>query len=69
MTQSDPGVYLEDIEYYAAAAIRFMSGYVKHAPELLAAVREALPSRALPSSNSRSPASASRNAQLVARQI
>lgn len=27
MTQRDPGVYLEDIEYYAAAAVRFMSGY------------------------------------------
>lgn len=27
MTQRDPGVYLEDIEYYATAAVRFMSGY------------------------------------------
>ena len=27
MTQRDPGVYLEDIEYYAAAAVRFISGY------------------------------------------
>lgn len=27
MTQRDPGVYLEDIEYYADAAVRFMSGY------------------------------------------
>jgi uncharacterized protein with HEPN domain len=27
MTQRDPGVYLEDIEYYANAAVRFMSGY------------------------------------------
>ena len=27
MPQRDPGVYLEDIEHYAAAAIRFMSGY------------------------------------------
>lgn len=27
MTQRDPGVYLEDIEYYASAAERFMSGY------------------------------------------
>lgn len=27
MTQRDPGVYLEDIEYYAATAVRFMSGY------------------------------------------
>ena len=27
MTQRDPGVYLEDIEYYASAAVRFMSGY------------------------------------------
>ncbi len=26
MTQRDPGVYLEDIEYYASAAVRFMSG-------------------------------------------
>lgn len=26
MTQRDPGVYLEDIEYYANAAVR-MSGY------------------------------------------
>jgi hypothetical protein len=61
MTQRDPGVYLEDVEYYASAAVRFMSGYsleqylyaeldhnkvydvaVKHAPELLDAVRKAL---------------------------
>lgn len=27
MPQRDPGVYLEDIEYYAAAAIRFISTY------------------------------------------
>jgi len=27
MTQRDPGVYLEDIEYYANAAVRFISGY------------------------------------------
>ena len=27
MTQRDPGVNLEDIEYYANAAVRFMSGY------------------------------------------
>jgi uncharacterized protein with HEPN domain len=27
MTQRDPGVYLEDIEHYASAAVRFMSGY------------------------------------------
>jgi uncharacterized protein with HEPN domain len=27
MTQRDPGVYLEDIEHYADAAVRFMSGY------------------------------------------
>lgn len=27
MTQRDPDVYLEDIEYYAGAAVRFMSGY------------------------------------------
>jgi uncharacterized protein with HEPN domain len=27
MTQRDPGVYPEDIEYYANAAVRFMSGY------------------------------------------
>jgi uncharacterized protein with HEPN domain len=27
MTQRDPGVYLEDIEYYASAAVRFTSGY------------------------------------------
>lgn len=27
MPQRDPGVYLEDIEYYAAAAVRFVSGY------------------------------------------
>jgi uncharacterized protein with HEPN domain len=27
MTQRDPGVYLEDIEYYAAAAVRFTSHY------------------------------------------
>ena len=27
MPQRDPGVYLEDIEYYVSAAIRFMSGY------------------------------------------
>lgn len=27
MPQRDPGVYLEDIEYYAHAAVRFMSGY------------------------------------------
>ena len=27
MTQRDPGVYLEDIEYYANAAVRFIAGY------------------------------------------
>ena len=27
MTQRDPGVYLEDIEYNASAALRFISGY------------------------------------------
>jgi uncharacterized protein with HEPN domain len=27
MTLRDPGVYLEDIEHYADAAVRFMSGY------------------------------------------
>lgn len=27
MTQRDPGVYLEDIEHYAGAAVRFTSGY------------------------------------------
>lgn len=27
MPQRDPGVYLEDTEYYVSAAIRFMSGY------------------------------------------
>lgn len=27
MPQRDPGVYLEDIEYYAAAAVRFTSSY------------------------------------------
>jgi len=27
MPQRDPGVYLEDIEYYAAAAIRFVATY------------------------------------------
>lgn len=27
MPQRDPGVYLEDIEYYADAAVRFVSGY------------------------------------------
>jgi uncharacterized protein with HEPN domain len=27
MPQRDPGVYLEDIERYAAAAIRFTAGY------------------------------------------
>jgi len=27
MTQRDPGVYLEDIEYHANAAVRFLSGY------------------------------------------
>jgi len=51
MTQRDPGVYLEDIEYCANAAVRFMSGYtldkvydiaVRHTPELLIAVRNAL---------------------------
>lgn len=26
MTQRDPGVYLEDIEYYASAAVRFIAG-------------------------------------------
>jgi uncharacterized protein with HEPN domain len=26
MSQRDPGVYLEDIEHYAAAAVRFTSG-------------------------------------------
>lgn len=27
MPQRDPGVYLEDIEYYADAAVRFVRGY------------------------------------------
>lgn len=27
MQRRDPGVYLEDIEHYAAAAVRFMSSY------------------------------------------
>ena len=27
MPQRDPGVYLEDIELYAAAAVRFTSGF------------------------------------------
>lgn len=27
MPQRDPGVYLEDIEYYASAAVRFISTY------------------------------------------
>jgi hypothetical protein len=27
MPQRDPGVYLEDIEYYADAAVRFISTY------------------------------------------
>jgi uncharacterized protein with HEPN domain len=27
MPQRDPGVYLEDIEHYAAAAVRFVAGY------------------------------------------
>lgn len=27
MPQHDPGVYLEDIEHYAAAAVRFVTGY------------------------------------------
>lgn len=27
MTQRDPGVYLEDIEYYAGSAVRFIAGY------------------------------------------
>jgi uncharacterized protein with HEPN domain len=27
MPQRDPGVYLEDIEYYAGAAVRFISTY------------------------------------------
>lgn len=27
MPQRDPGVYLEDIEHYAAAATRFIAGY------------------------------------------
>jgi uncharacterized protein with HEPN domain len=27
MTQRDPGVYLEDVEYYASAAVRFIAGY------------------------------------------
>jgi uncharacterized protein with HEPN domain len=27
MTQRDPGVYLEDIDHYANAAIRFVAGY------------------------------------------
>ena len=27
MPQRDPGVYLEDIEHYAEAAVRFMAGY------------------------------------------
>jgi uncharacterized protein with HEPN domain len=26
MTQRDPGVYLEDIEYYSGAAVRFLAG-------------------------------------------
>ena len=28
MTQRDPGVYLEDIEYYAGAAVRFPIAHV-----------------------------------------
>ena len=27
MPQRDPGIYLEDIEHYAAAAVRFTSGF------------------------------------------
>jgi uncharacterized protein with HEPN domain len=27
MRQRDPGVYLEDIEHYASAAVRFVAGY------------------------------------------
>jgi uncharacterized protein with HEPN domain len=27
MLRRDPGVYLEDIEHYASAAVRFLSGY------------------------------------------
>jgi uncharacterized protein with HEPN domain len=27
LPQRDPGVYLEDIEHYAAAAVRFTSGF------------------------------------------
>ncbi len=27
MTQRDPGVYLEDVEHYASAAIRFIADY------------------------------------------
>lgn len=27
MTLRDPGVYLEDIEHYAAAAVRYVAGY------------------------------------------
>ena len=27
MPQRDPGVYLEDIEHYAGAAVRFVAGY------------------------------------------
>jgi uncharacterized protein with HEPN domain len=27
MPQRDPGVYLEDIEHYATAAVRFTSGF------------------------------------------
>jgi uncharacterized protein YutE (UPF0331/DUF86 family) len=58
MPPRDPGVYLEDIEHYAAAAVRFRNilahGYaeldhnkvyniaIAHAPQLLLAVQEAL---------------------------
>jgi hypothetical protein len=47
MPQRDPGVYLEDIEHYAAAAVRFTSGFslelaIAHAPQLLLAVQDAL---------------------------
>jgi hypothetical protein len=27
MPQRDPGVYLEDIEYYAGTAVRFIANY------------------------------------------
>jgi uncharacterized protein with HEPN domain len=45
MPQRDPGVYLEDIEHYAAAAVRFTSGFSLEQYLTDEKTRAAVPSR------------------------